>query len=149
MTCGCSIHRIRRRTPYAAAALQHECLTPDVDRRTAVSSSHLTPLEGDGFEPSVPGCETVNPIVGDGTVCSKTGADLLGNRKFEAISRETSGSEPNCPRLLPPKVRFAIDSPLEEIGFELVVPCRAASRQGPTNCPATIIAVDDQNYLQT
>ena len=38
---------------------------------------------------------------------------------------------------------------LEEIGFELVVPCRAASRQGPTNCPATIIAVDDQNYLQT
>ena len=41
------------------------------------------------------------------------------------------------------------DSPLEEIGFELVVPCRAASRQGPTNCPAIIIAVDDRNYLQT
>jgi len=45
--------------------------------------------------------------------------------------------------------RFARDSPLEEIGFELVVPCRAASRQGPTNCPAIIIAVDDRNYLQT
>ena len=41
------------------------------------------------------------------------------------------------------------DSPVEEIGFELVVPCRAASRQGPTNCPAIIIAVDDRNYLQT
>ena len=41
------------------------------------------------------------------------------------------------------------DSPLEEIGFELVVPCRSASRQGPTNCPAIIIAVDDRNYLQT
>ena len=26
------------------------------------------------------------------------------------------------------EVRFAEDSPLEEIGFELVVPCRAASR---------------------
>ena len=45
-----------------------------------------SPLEGDGFEPSVPGRETVNPIVGDGTACSKTGADLLGNRKFESIS---------------------------------------------------------------
>ena len=44
--------------------------------------------------------------------------------------------------------RFA-DSSLEEIGFELVVPCRAVSRQGPTNCPAIIIAVDDRNYLQT
>ena len=43
-------------------------------------------LEGDGFEPSVPGRETVNPIVGDGTDCSKMGADLLGNRKFESIS---------------------------------------------------------------
>jgi hypothetical protein len=43
-------------------------------------------VEGDGFEPSVPGRETVNPIVGDGTACSKTGADLLGNRKFEPIS---------------------------------------------------------------
>jgi hypothetical protein len=43
-------------------------------------------LEGDGFEPSVPGRETVNPIVGDGTACSKMGADLLGNRKFESIS---------------------------------------------------------------
>jgi hypothetical protein len=49
----------------------------------------------------------------------------------------------------PPKVRFATDSLVEEIGFELVVPCRAASRQGPTNCPAIIIAVDDRNYLQT
>ena len=47
------------------------------------------------------------------------------------------------------RLRFARDSPLEEIGFELVVPCRAASRQGPTNCPAIIIAVDDRNYLQT
>jgi hypothetical protein len=47
------------------------------------------------------------------------------------------------------KSGFAHDSPLEEIGFELVVPCRAASRQGPTNCPAIIIAVDDRNYLQT
>ena len=47
-----------------------------------------------------------------------------------------------------PKSRFARDSPLEEIGFELVVPCRAASRQGPTNCPAIIIAGDDRNYLQ-
>src|SRR5580704_4196786 len=46
----------------------------------------ISPLEGDGFEPSVPGRETVNPIVGDGTACSKTGADLLGNRKFESIS---------------------------------------------------------------
>ena len=45
-----------------------------------------SPLKGDGFEPSVPGRETVNPIVGDGTPCSKTGADLLGNRKFESIS---------------------------------------------------------------
>src|ERR1700730_13520873 len=50
--------------------------------RFALDSS----LEGDGFEPSVPGRETVNPIVGDGTACSKTGADLLGNRKFESIS---------------------------------------------------------------
>src|SRR6202040_3377268 len=41
------------------------------------------------------------------------------------------------PRRLPHTI-----SPLEEIGFELVVPCRAASRQGPTNCPAIIIAVD-------
>ena len=36
--------------------------------------------------------------------------------------------------------RFVADSLLEQIGFELVVPCRAASRQGPTNCPAIIIA---------
>jgi hypothetical protein len=43
-------------------------------------------LEGDGFEPLVPGRETVKPLVGDGTACSKTGADLLGNRKFESIS---------------------------------------------------------------
>jgi 5-aminolevulinate synthase len=47
------------------------------------------------------------------------------------------------------QVRFAMDSAVEEIGFELVVPCRAASRQGPTNSPAMIIAVDDRNYLQT
>ena len=46
-----------------------------------------------------------------------------------------------------PKSKFAGDSLLEEIGFELV-PCRAASRQGPTNCPAIIIAGDDRNYLQ-
>ena len=49
----------------------------------------------------------------------------------------------------PAATRFVADSALEEIGFELVVPCRAASRQGPTNCPAIIIAVDDRNYLQT
>src|SRR6202047_2531953 len=42
-------------------------------------------LEGDGFELSVPGRETVKPIVGDGTTSSKTEADLLRNRKFESI----------------------------------------------------------------
>jgi len=31
-------------------------MTPDVDRRTAVSSSHLIPWEEAGFEPSVPLC---------------------------------------------------------------------------------------------
>jgi hypothetical protein len=41
-------------------------------------------VEGDGFEPSVPGRETVNR--GDVTAVSKTGADLLGNRRFESIS---------------------------------------------------------------
>jgi hypothetical protein len=45
-----------------------------------------SPLEGDGFELSVPGRETVKPIVGDGTTSSKTEADLLRNRKFESIS---------------------------------------------------------------
>ena len=51
--------------------------------------------------------------------------------------------------LPPARDRWFADSPLEEIGFELVVPWRAASRQGPTNCPAIIIAVDDRNYPQT
>src|SRR5205807_5449407 len=41
-------------------------------------------LEGDGFEPSVPARETVNR--GDVTAVSKTGADLLGNQRFESIS---------------------------------------------------------------
>ena len=45
-----------------------------------------SPLEGDGFELSVPGRETVKLIVGDGTTSSKTEADLLGNRNFESIS---------------------------------------------------------------
>src|SRR5207302_9191229 len=48
------------------------------------------------------------------------------------------------------RVRFvAEDSTLEEIGFELVVPWRAASRQGPTNCPAILIAAADRNYPQS
>jgi hypothetical protein len=40
------------------------------------------------------------------------------SRSARNRSRGTSGSEPNCPRLLPPKVRFALDSPLEGDGFE-------------------------------
>jgi hypothetical protein len=55
-------------------------------RRLKFEFATDSPLEGDGFEPSVPGRETVNPIVGDGTACSKMGGDLLGIRKFESIS---------------------------------------------------------------
>jgi hypothetical protein len=53
-------------------------------------------LEGDGFALSVPGRETVKPIVGDGTTSSKTEADLLRNRKFESISlQQRVGCEPH------------------------------------------------------
>ena len=65
-------------------------------------------MEGDGFEPLIAGRETVKPLVGDGTACSKTGADLLGNRKFESISLQQTvclspaaafkGREPGFPR---------------------------------------------------
>ena len=50
----------------------------------------------------VPGRETVKPLVGDGTACSKTGADLLGNRKFESISLQRGVScEPNFSKPAP------------------------------------------------
>jgi hypothetical protein len=55
-------------------------------RSEEVGFAHDSALEGDGFELSVPGRETVKPIVGDGTTSSKTEADLLRNRKFESIS---------------------------------------------------------------
>ena len=42
-----------------------------------------SPLEGDGFELPVPGREAVKPSC---ETLSKTGADLLGNRRFESCS---------------------------------------------------------------
>jgi hypothetical protein len=43
-------------------------------------------LEGDGFELSVPGHETVKPSWEMGLLSRKRKADLLGNRRFESIS---------------------------------------------------------------
>jgi hypothetical protein len=43
-------------------------------------------LEGDGFERSVPGRGERQTVMGDGTAVSKTGTDLLGNRRFESTS---------------------------------------------------------------
>ena len=54
--------------------------------RTRVGFALDSLLEGDGFEPSVPGRETVKPIMGGRTAFSKMRADLLGNRKFESGS---------------------------------------------------------------
>ena len=45
-----------------------------------------SPLERDGFEPSVPGRADGQTVMGGRTGISKTGADLLGNRRFESIS---------------------------------------------------------------
>jgi transposase len=68
---------------------------PTVAAKLRASSWRLSPavkfamdslLEGDGFEPSVPGRETVKPIMGGGTAFSKMRANLLGNRKFESGS---------------------------------------------------------------
>jgi hypothetical protein len=102
--------------------------------------------------------------IGGGEVMRRTG-EIPGHARFVADSPlEEGGFEPSVPLSKSPRktaresgsvacslvaVRFAEDSTLEEIGFELVVPWRAASRQGPTNCPAIIIAVDDRNYLQS
>ena len=43
-----------------------------------------SPLEGGGFEPSVPGREIT--VMEDGPGCLEKGADLLGNRRFESTS---------------------------------------------------------------
>src|ERR1700730_15586248 len=48
----------------------------------------ISSLEGDGFELSVPGRETVKPSWETGLLVWKTGADLLGNRRFESISHQ-------------------------------------------------------------
>ena len=74
---------------------------------------------------------------------------ICGNRVSTTNGFRAYDRSDLCIQAMIEEVRFAEDSPLEEIRFELVVPCRAVSRQGPTNCPAIIIAVDDRNYLQT
>jgi hypothetical protein len=43
-------------------------------------------VEGDGFERSVPGRGERQTVMGDGAAVSKTGTDLLGNRRFESTS---------------------------------------------------------------
>jgi hypothetical protein len=45
-----------------------------------------SPLEGGGFELSVPGRETVKPPRGDEPSCLEKRADLFGNRRFESTS---------------------------------------------------------------
>src|ERR1700737_860601 len=55
-----------------------------------------SPLEGDGFELPVPGREAVKPSC---ETVSKTGADLLGNRRFESISLQRRvRCEPDWPK---------------------------------------------------
>src|ERR1700738_2949875 len=44
-----------------------------------------SPVEGDGFERSVPGLRDPQTVTGDGTALEK-GADLSGNGRFESIS---------------------------------------------------------------
>ena len=61
-----------------------------------VRFAHDSLLEGDGFELPVPGRETVKPPCDTGL--SKTGADLLGNRRFESISLQRGvHCEPRAP----------------------------------------------------
>jgi hypothetical protein len=53
-------------------------------------------LEGDGFERSVPGRGDRQTVMGDGTAVSKTGTDLLGNRRFQSTSlQQRVRREPN------------------------------------------------------
>jgi hypothetical protein len=54
-------------------------------------------LEGDGFELSVPGRETVKPPWETGLLSGKTEADLLGNRRFESSSLQRRVCEPSVP----------------------------------------------------
>jgi hypothetical protein len=53
-----------------------------------------SPLEGDGFELPVPGREAVKPSC---ETVSKTGADLLANRRFESISLQRRVCELSVP----------------------------------------------------
>jgi hypothetical protein len=103
---------------------------------------------GGALQPGGPGgrCRTTPPARAPTPTegrTSRTASSRIENdrscQSARSLARRLQGEE----------TRFALDSPLEEIGFELVVPWRAASRQGPTNCPAIIIAVDDRNYPQT
>ena len=91
-------------------------------------------------------------VTGEGARSVPLGPDNLAARAVAALVDAVGPGVRDSPGLaieIRRDDRVLYDSPLEEIGFELVVPCRAVSRQGPTNCPAIIIAVDDRNYLQT
>src|ERR1700720_4859511 len=60
-----------------------------------------SPLEGDGFEPSVPGRETVNPIVGDGLLARKRERICWGTGSSNpSPSSEESGANPALLRAL-------------------------------------------------
>jgi hypothetical protein len=69
--------------PHAAERAAFTSLN-SCDRSPREKFARDSALEGDGFELPVPGRETVKPPCDTGL--SKTGADLLGNRRFESIS---------------------------------------------------------------
>jgi hypothetical protein len=66
----------------------------DRDEADVFRFARDSPPEGDGLELPVPGREAVKPSC---ETLSKTGADLLGNRRFESISLQPRVCDPSVP----------------------------------------------------
>ena len=94
-----------------------------------------SPLEGDGFEPSVPGRETVNPIVGDGTACSKTETPLRRLESGVSIQAQLVDS-----LLAGDLLRRPAFAPALERLLALVPRCSSLAEFGPKPMPYSAAA---------
>ena len=87
-------------------------------------------LEGDGFELLVPGREG-QTVIRDGTAVSKTGADLLGNRRFESIClRRRVRREPEFVAPGPPNAKLLrVVAITDDLDFLKAQPARVPTRK--------------------
>jgi hypothetical protein len=102
------------------------------DARPKVRFARDSALEGGGFEPSVPGRETVKPSRGNEPSCLEKRADLFWNRRFESTSLQRGvRNEPSPEVMLVSPIFRDLPILLGRVRIPVRHPQPAKSQAGP------------------